>query len=72
MCCTGTGGTSGQDLATLRSVTTELASFLEIDARNLIYAEVTNLLTLAGASLLVSHYVVLLFVKVKRNLLWKV
>ena len=54
--CTGTGGTAGQNLATLGQVTAELSSVLVIDAGHLVHAESTNLLALAGThTLFVSH-----------------
>ena len=54
--CAGTGGTAGQDLATLRQVTAEFAGVLVIDAGHLIHAKCANLSALAGANtLFVSH-----------------
>ena len=58
---TGTGGTAGQNLATLGQVTAELSGVLVIDAGHLIHAECTNLLALAGThTLFVGHWFSLL------------
>ena len=56
MCCAGTGGTAGQDLAALGQVTAELCSILVIDAGHLLNAESTYLLALAGTNTLLSSH----------------
>ena len=47
---TGTGGTAGQDLATLGQVTAQLAGVLVVDSGHLVNAEGTNLLALYNYS----------------------
>ena len=56
MSSAGAGSTAGQDLAALGSIAAELGGILEINARNLIDAEVTYLLALARTSLLVHSH----------------
>ena len=51
----GTGGTAGQDLATLGQVTAELCSILVVDSGHLVSTESTNLSTLTGTHGLFSH-----------------
>ena len=64
---TGTGGTAGQDLATLGQVTAQLGSILLIDSSHLVNAEGAYLLTLTGThTLFVSHGIYLLVSLVKK------
>ena len=56
----GAGRAAGQDLAALGRVAAKLGSILEINARNLVHAEVTNLSALAGPSSIIGHDEILL------------
>ena len=56
MSCAGAGRAAGQDLAALGRVAAELCRILEVNARSLVNAEVTNLLALARTSLIVHSH----------------